>query len=500
MGGGLIQLVAYGTQDLYLSHDPQITFFKMVYKRHTNFSCELIPQNFNSVPNFNEKVTCTVSKSGDLIGKIYLYVKIPSVPKFFNFSTGEIDDTKKFAWTKNLGYNLIRSVELDIGGHSIDKHYGDWLNIWNELSQRKNKKAVDMMIGNVPELINFSNGKDSYELMIPLQFWFCRNEGIALPIIALQYSDVKIHIEFNKLENVCMFGPTSYIEIDEHLVHFEKYEYIEQTILNKKNYGIFLNHDVVNNRIEYIRINDSFKSKSSNTSVRNSTDYLIMGTTSKFYATPKLDTKEMNINVNLLDLSLSKSFLYINYIYLDNDERIKFAKANHEYLIDCLQFEGDTEINNQNTKLNIGYTHPCKELIWCSQLKYIISKPYNDKFNYTNNVDSSKGESLIKKSRLLLNGIQRTPSRSYKYYNYLQPYQSHSNNPSEGICVYSFSLFPEIYQPSGSCNFSKIDDIVLKITVDKQIDYSNPAIIKVYSLNYNVLRILNGLAGLAFSN
>ena len=90
MGGGLIQLVAYGTQDLYLSHDPQITFFKMVYKRHTNFSCELIPQNFNSVPNFNEKVTCTVSKSGDLIGKIYLYVKIPSVPKFFNFSTGEI--------------------------------------------------------------------------------------------------------------------------------------------------------------------------------------------------------------------------------------------------------------------------------------------------------------------------------------------------------------------------------------------------------------------------
>ena len=500
MGGGLIQLVAYGTQDLYLTHDPQITFFRMVYKRHTNFSCELIPQYFNSVPNFNEKVTCTISKSGDLIGKIYLYIKLPSVPKFFDFETGDIDDTKKFAWVKKVGYSIVKSIELDIGGHIIDKHYGDWLNIWNELSLRKNKRSIDEMIGDIPQLTNFTNGKDSYELMIPLEFWFCRNEGIALPIIALQYSDVKVHIEFDKLENICIFGPTNSIEIDEHIVHFKKYEYIEQTILNKKNYGIFINHDVINKRIEYIKINDNFLSKTSDTYVSNNTDYLIKGVNSKFSATPKLNSVESNININILDLSISKSFLYINYIYLDNDERLKFAKANHEYLIDCLQFDGDRNINNQSTKLNIGYSHPCKEIIWCSQLKYISKKPFNNSFNYTNNVDKKKGESIIKKSRLLLNGIERTPRRNYSFYNYLQPFQCHSNSPSEGISMYSFSLFPEIYQPSGTCNFSKIDDIVLEVTVDKEINYSNPGIIKVFAVTKNVLRILNGLAGLAFSN
>jgi hypothetical protein len=168
MGGGLMQLVAYGAQDIYLTGSPQITFFKVVYRRHTNFAIESIEQTFNGTVDFGRKVSCTVSRNGDLIHKVYLQVDLPAL----SASGG----TATVAWARNIGHVLIDEVSIDIGGQTIDKHYGDWLNIWNELTQNAEKEAgYDLMIGNDEDMISSSaspaNTTPAYTCYIPLQFW-----------------------------------------------------------------------------------------------------------------------------------------------------------------------------------------------------------------------------------------------------------------------------------------------------------------------------------------
>ena len=222
MGGGLIQLVAQGFEDLYLTNEPEITFFKKIYKRHTNFSLELIPQLFNTTPDFGKRVTCSISKNADLLSNIYLYIELPILPKVYNLDN-EIHEINTFAWTKKIGYSIINYVELEIGGQLIDKHYGDWLNIWSLLTTtEEHQKSEDILVGNVSSLYSYSNGKDSYKLYIPLNFFFNRNKGLSLPIIALQVSDIKIHVEFNNLKDILIPSYTHYIEIEDNVVFFKK--------------------------------------------------------------------------------------------------------------------------------------------------------------------------------------------------------------------------------------------------------------------------------------
>src|SRR6056297_1465172 len=116
MAGGIIQLVAYGIQDVYLTGDPQITFFKIIYRRHTNFATESVRQNFSTKADFGEKVTCTLGRVGDLAGKTYLYVNIPAIPPFVDPCTDLEDNIKKIAWVRNLGFALIKEITLEIGG------------------------------------------------------------------------------------------------------------------------------------------------------------------------------------------------------------------------------------------------------------------------------------------------------------------------------------------------------------------------------------------------
>ena len=200
MGGGLMQLVAYGAQDIYLTGNPQITFFKVVYRRHTNFSMEAIEQTFNGSADFGRKVSCTVSRNGDLMHRVYLEATLPDV-------TGQ---DSGFRWTNWVGHQLIKNVEVEIGGQRIDKHYGDWLHIWNELTQTAgHKEGYARMVGNVPKLTQPSTSKSATTLYIPLEFWFCRNPGLALPLIALQYHEVKINLEFRSLDECCWVGSGS---------------------------------------------------------------------------------------------------------------------------------------------------------------------------------------------------------------------------------------------------------------------------------------------------
>ena len=460
-GGGLMQLVAYGAQDIYLTGNPQITFFKVVYRRHTNFAMEAIEQTFNGSANFGKKVTCTISRNGDLIHRIYLQATLPSVSLEATDGSGA-----QFRWLNWVGHNLINWVELEIGGQKIDKHYGDWLHVWNELTQEAGKQAgYADMVGNVPQLVNLltQGGEDcnndcaqgepnasgevlkcapEYTLYIPLQFWFCRNPGLALPLIALQYHEVKINLEFEQLNNLC-WDQTAY---SGHLVR----DRVAQS-------------------------------------------------------------------------GIVSASLYVDYIYLDTDERRRFAQVSHEYLIEQLQFTGGESVTSSANKIRLNFNHPCKELVWVVQRDSFVSCDDNvvgawkgqQPFNYSDwwdrsvlesgysvtRVEGLAGSNPVVSAKVQLNGHDRFSEREGRYFNLVQPFQHHTNIPAVGINVYSFALKPEEHQPSGTCNFSRIDNATLILTLSNNtVGNVLSAQVRVYATNYNVLRIMSGMGGLAYSN
>jgi len=396
MGGGLLQLVAYGAQDVYLTGNPQITFFKVVYRRHTNFALESIQQTFNGSVGWGNRVTATISRNGDLISRAYLEMT----------TTGT-------GYAALYGLKAIKYVELEIGGQKIDKHYGEWMYIWNELSMPVGKKqAYYNMVGGM------GGDLTAAQVYIPLEFWFCRNVGLALPLIGLQYHEVKVNIQFaGKAEVASAAGA--------------------------------------------------------------------------------------------LDASL-----WVDYVYLDTDERRKFAQSSHEYLIEQLQFTGKEQANR---KIKLNFNHPVKELIWVHEDD---TNTYEDWMNYTVNsgvvaaatltanytslvnVLSSAGTTSnpIAKAKLTLNGNDRFAVRDGMYFSTIQPFQHHENVPNNtGINVYSFALKPEEHQPSGTLNMSRIDSATL------DLEYASGAaaagdMVSVYAVNYNVLRILSGMGGIAYSN
>ena len=378
MGGGLMQLVAYGAQDIYLTGNPQITFFKVVYRRHTNFSVESIEQTFNGSPDFGKKVTVTVSRNGDLITNCYLQATLPALAG----ASGQ-------AWSAEIGHALIKSVEVEIGGQRVDKQYSDWLSIWQQLTQEAGAAvAYANMIGDVAAN---STPKDTaftaYTVYVPLQFWFNRNPGLALPLISLQYHEVKFNIEFAALADC---------------------------------------------------------------------------------------------STNIASASLGDTSLFIDYVYLDTDERRRFAQTSHEYLIEQLQFTGDESITGTNNKVKLNFNHPVKCLVWA------VSESTAANFTYYN-IDSAK---------LQLNGHDRFAERAGSIFNWVQPYQCFGSSPAAGINVYSFALKPAEHQPSGTANMSRIDNATLNVSVTGATN----AVVKVYAVNYNVLRIMSGMGGLAYSN
>ena len=401
MGGGLMQLVAYGAQDIYLTGNPQITFFKVVYRRHTNFSMESIEQTFNGTADFGRKVTVNVSRNGDLVHKCWLRANLPSLPTGTN--TNAVAATPRDSvYINEVGHYLIKSVEVEIGGQKIDKHYGHWLSIWSDLSTPAGKKSQFDA--------NMIGAGNSNVVNVPLQFWFCRHAGLALPLIALQYHEVKFNIEFETLTNIVYAG---------------------QNVLGD---GVNAENDVI-------------------------TAHTITG-------------------------SMSDVSMYVDYIYLDTEERRRFAQISHEYLIEQLQFTGDETVSS-NSRIKLNFNHPVKELVWVLvDSDAALDNSASDKHNY----------SAMTSAKLQLNGHDRFSERQRDYFRFVQPYQHHTNIPSKEVNVYSFALKPEEQQPSGSANMSRIDNATL------QVAQSGAELIKVFATNYNVLRIMSGMGGLAYSN
>lgn len=518
MPGGLIQLVAYGVQDLYLTGDPQITFFKILYRRHTNFAVESVIQNFSESADFGQIVSCTLSRAGDLVEKVLLYVQLPAIPIFLN-SDGSVNEIKKLAWVHSLGNSMIKEISVDIGGKLIDRQYGEWLYIWSQVTNRQDL-GLAKMVGDVPTLTEFSNGKSGYELYIPLAFWFCRNTGMSLPLIALASSDVKINIMFRQFNECIRIGPTNSMEVLEDVVPFNPGDYIQQIINGQIIYGYFLNYDYLSKKIYYIKIQNQNASNTSfqalqepttstgiinNITYQNNIPYRIYNSITGTYCTPTPNTVEMIEDISLpFTPKFVNSFLYVNYVYLDTDERLKFARSNHEYLIEQVQFNQLLNVKSPNVKQNLTINHPCKAHYWIVQLDSLVgSGTINDLYNYSTSPvrypdGRYYGVNLLNTANLSLNGRARFSTRDYRYFNYAQPYQTHYRGPELGINEYAFSLNPEDHQPSASCNMSKIDFINMNMNLNNTVSTQNTCRIRTYTINYNVLRIFFNLGGLAF--
>ena len=492
-----MQLVAYGIENLYLTEDPQITFFKVVYRRHTNFSVESIPQYFNIKANFSNRVSCTIARNGDLINRMYLVVTLPNIPTLPNGAM--------VRWVSNIGYTLLKTIELEIGGKIIDTQYGDWLYIWNELNKNNNYRGINQMIGNIPELNQFSASKNSYTLYVPLQFWFCRNISLSLPIIALQYSEVKINIEFSDIGDCIIAGPTHFIYLTDSICLFKPYELIQ--VANSDQYIQFINFDNSTMKMGYIKMNANLVLQPNMvlTGIESNYSTTIYDPSSGLYSSITKNSETLNFTKSnstfrdIFNLTLFDAYMYVDYVYLDNMERMKFAKSNHEYLIDVCQFDNNKIIFNSNNKIVVGYSQPTKELIIRGQIDNMINDFYKDPYNYTTSFNKKTAKSLIKKILIKLNGFNREIDYDKNFYSNIQSLQHHRATAPNGVFLYSFALNPFDSQPSGSCNFSKIDDITIDITVEP-ISYTKPAKIRIYALSYNILRIINGVGGLAFEN
>jgi hypothetical protein len=403
MTGGLIQLVAVGVQDIYLIGNPQITFFKTVYKKYTNFSMESIQQPIAGRIDFGQQIEVTIQRKGDLVKDVIFEILLPILPS-------------GYYWSNGIGNVLIKQVDLEIGGQLIDRHYSEWLDIWHQLTITEGIiGAYNSMVGNYSANSSLeANAQKQLRLYIPMCFWFNRDYALALPLIALQYHDIVLKVQLRDF----------------------------------------------------------------NSCYRN------------------------NTNTTLLSgYQISEFKAWVDYIHLDVEERRKYAENSHEIVIEQLQFDGSEFVSkdssNVSKKLNIN--HPVKELYWINTNNNYLQTNINTgnqilDYSLTNSVET------FSSGVLQLNGLDRFDKRTADYFRLVQNYQYHTRYSSNNIYTYSFSINPDKIHPSGSCNMSKFTNINLYLDYSGINNNSNDMILKVYAINYNVLRIMGGMGGLAFSN
>lgn len=442
--GGLLQLVAQGRQDIYLSGNPQTTFFKQVYRRYTNFSMETQYIPFDTAADFNKLISVTVPRNGDLLSQLYLEIRLPQItPAGPVVSTTSppcgvstlpannyVETPPSTSYSNGIGYGMIDYVSLWIGQQEIDRQYGEFMYLWTQLTTPGSKQnGVRAMIGQQGNYNQYTQ-QGPLQLFVPLYFWFCRNPGLSLPLLALQATPIKLYIHMKNGSQV-----------------------------------------VFSNALE--------------------TAVLTTGTCIPVTASPPVIT-EMR--------------LWGNYIYLDTEERRRFVSSKHEYLIEQVQQQTRSSIPAMATKVSVPLTfnHPIKELMWVIQQDRMVTA--NEIFNYGSRMLIEEGIpnlDLINTALLQFDGYDRFQVQPAQYFRLMQPYLYHTAIPNavdenNFIYIYSFSLNPEAEQPQGSFNASRIDSIVLQLEMNPNVT-SRPAGCTVYAINYNVLRIVAGLGGVLFT-
>lgn len=548
----VIQLVAKGPEDLYLTNDPQITYFKSVFRRHTEFMMCEIQNNFLNTPDFGKKTPCIINNLGDLISNITLVITLPSIPRIYNLDES-IDNMTRFAWIRKIGFGIIKNIEFKIGEMLIDNLYGDWINIWYELNNKK-ENNINNMIGNINYLYEYSQEKYEYKLFIPLPFWFSKVPSAALPLLCLTQNTVELNLELQDFSKCYKITPTHYILMDNDICQFKTDEYIVQKYDDFIAIGQFTFFDSVNKKLYYSQITKTLFKVCNVTNNNNDLDYndkinkyIITGLTSKYFAIPFINLNNKSIleehthsityrHKQFSNIQIKECFLLVKYIYLESYEKTKFYKTEHEYVIEQVSLAAETIFSSTTSSTHLNLQNPIKYLVWHIQQNYLLELFNNDLFNYTNSYiyndilhnkiiynsefienniiyhyknngkinqkynNKQFGNSLIKSTQLLLNATERFYHESDKYFNNIQSLNHFKYNPQNGIQVYSFAINPQDIQQSGSCNMSKIDNIQINLILDDVINTSNTALFKCYSIGINILRIDSGSGGLIFLN
>lgn len=622
MGSGLIQLVAYGAQDVYLTGNPQITFFKCIYRRATNYAMECIEQTLTGNPDFGRKTTCTVIRNGDLATSMYLMVTLSAVkwcdPK----------NKSKFAWVRRLGHALIRNVEIEIGGSKIDKQYGTWLDLWYELTHDVNQeKGYRAMIGDVDELTRLDgpdamgNVKDQYTMYIPMQFWFNRNTGLALPLIALQYHEVRLTFEFEDVNRLIIWQPyiddcgkvwgpdfkslsmkeasvlIDYIYLDsierrrfaqvghEYLIEQVGFTGDETLTGNSNtsnlNYKSKLGFNHPTKEIIWVIKNSTFagddrssggagtghaflaytnehhkwetcalqdaanniatgmlkivpnmqasEGKSCSPAFETSSVKLDLPATAVDITTRLNTNHSIRFNIftlfpnNNTSLEFQKYPIYSGQITCNGASNFNFADYIDEVQVNVdLTGSGSGQFTATVVSHHLSLNDVSIPMDWNVSPNNLIDNRFNSNNgvnpndvyiiqhnNYGLRLDG-KGNPVAE-AGLQLNSQDRFDPRFGSYFNYVQPYKHHIRTPCDGVNVYSFAFKPTEHQPQGTANLSRIDSTMLILRLVDHlrnafgvkpkltIDLSNSKLY-AYGFNYNVLRIMSGMGGLAYSN
>lgn len=562
MTGGILQLQRNGAENFYLNGNPQMTYFKSVYKHHTNFSMECIRIDFEGTQNLAYKVDtqlkCKIPRNGDLINKLYFSIYLPDIYSSYEKESENSDSiNKEFQWIPNIGCQMIKKCTLTIGGAKVSELYGQWIEIYHEIFlDTSGKNNFDIITGHIPDMFMPSNNgwnagfypssslnpsenvnpdSEKYyfsefrkncflqppsihgrQIYVPLPFWFSTNPGLALPLIALQY--MEIHLEFEMRPIIDLY---TIIETKSNGNVLQKSRTAPDPTLPHHHIGNFITSVPKNSFKDGMTLSDG-------------------------------DTNLQGWNMD--------AHVLANFVFLDSQERDQFANNNHEYLIE--QVNRKEFISVTNTKsLNINFDHPVKYMVWFAQ-RSDVSR-LNSFNNYTNWIDEYVPpdsdaylklfgvensdqmyyqfsgdtiyeingvkqtldndnignrailptkfnfeyyyEDIIKSSRLLFNGIERFASQKAVFYKHLQSYQHSIKNDKSGLNFYSFALDPSRFQPTGACNMSTIQNVELEVemcgllpnaTNSKYYDYN----LYVYAVNYNLLKISSGMAGVAYAS
>jgi hypothetical protein len=470
MPGGLMQLLSVGAQDAYLTVSPEMSYFKQVYKRPSNFSMQSVITTFNSQPFLSGQrqiFTCKIGRVGDMLKDVSISFTLPAIYS---------DDNLRFRWVNNFTNYMLYSYSLVLDTQLIDQRWGEWMDIWNELSLSTDKKqGFDMLTGNVEEYMNpkaqtpmvtIKNNRIAYSyypvstgptspslaarsIYIPLDFWFCKNPSLALPLIGLQYQTVTVSVELRSVEDL-----------------YQVYDSNVGLYVSPSQYNATHSQDM-----NYVPVNIS---------------------TFTAYGGGGPSTVDLNAS------------LECNYIFLDTPERTFMAGTSIDYLIERItRDDGNTGVVSSYTA-NMSLQNPIKEMVWV--LRRSDANLYNDWANYTAAQPSDVTQPPLANARILWNGLERFEQKRSAYFNQLQPYQCHTSSPREGIYVYSFALMPEKVQPSGSFNATMLQQIQLQLTANPFSSTTNTNVstttqyaLVIYTIQYNVFRMIAGSGGMVFT-
>ena len=394
-----------------LTGSPQITYFKVVFKRHTNFAIESIAQTFSGTVRYGSKVTSVISRNGDLLGDMWLEAVMKRASSGTTFYPAE---------------QLVKSITVELGGQQLDKLTNTWYRVYDNLYRNNNTDRAAYRA--MTDFVDDEAATTTKRFFVPVLFWFCRSPGNYLPLIALQYHELRVTFEFDT-------------------------------------------------------------------------------------AIPGVDSSTNDA----LDATL-----FCDYVYLDQQERKKFASQPHEYLIEQIQFTGDENVtvgeSSKAQQIRLSFNHPTKLLAW------VVAHPtVHGKFTAGYAGATQEANAPLQNAKLMLNGHDRADVRVGAVYNKIVPYQANKANPDAGIYFMSFALSPTQHAPSGSLNLSRIDSAVLalgfkaasvtanttapaniaNITTPETVtttDAQSLSALRVFAVNYNVLRVMSGMGGLAYSN